>query len=119
MNELHNKITLLCQKAGITTYKLCKEIGIRGSVISDLKTGRKKGLSSETLSKIAEYFNVSVDYLLGNEQKKEPTAKSDELDLQLEGIDFALFGEVKEMTDEQKQDVIDYIKFKKSQQKRE
>ena len=88
-------------------------------MISDLKTGRKKGLSSETLSKIAEYFNVSVDYLLGNEQKKEPTTKSDELDLQLEGIDFALFGEVKEMTDEQKQDVLDYIKFKKSQQKRE
>ena len=39
--------------------------------------------------------------------------------MQLEGIDFALFGEVKEMTDEQKQDVLDYIKFKKSQQKRE
>ena len=76
MNELHNKITLLCREAGITTYKLCKEIGIRESVISDLKTGRKKGLSSETLSKIAEYFNVSVDYLLGNEQKKSPPLKA-------------------------------------------
>lgn len=60
-----------------------------------------------------------MDIYLEQSKKKEPTTKSDELDLQLEGIDFALFGEVKEMTDEQKQDVLDYIKFKKSQQKRE
>ena len=87
--------------------------------MTDLKMGRTKTLSAKNTQLISNYFGVSTDYLLGNEQKKEPTTKSDELDLQLEGIDFALFGEVKEMTDEQKQDVLDYIKFKKSQQKRE
>lgn len=34
--------------------------------------------NGETLSKIANYFNVSVDYLLGNEQKEKPDTISDE-----------------------------------------
>lgn len=119
MSDLYNRIMSLCDKAGISGYRLCKDAGIQPSVLTDLKMGRQLGLSAKNADKIASYFGVSVGYLLGTEQKKEPTTKSDELDLQLEGIDFALFGEVKEMTDEQKQDVLDYIKFKKSQQKRE
>ena len=119
MSDLYNRIMSLCDNAGISGYRLCKDAGIQPSVLTDLKMGRQLGLSAKNADKIASYFGVSVGYLLGTEQKKEPTTKSDELDLQLEGIDFALFGEVKEMTDDQKQDVLDYIKFKKSQQKRE
>lgn len=118
MNDLYKTILGLCQKREITGYRMCKDIGIQPSIMTDLKSGRKKGLSAENANKIASYFGVSVGYLLGTEQKKEPTTKSDELDLQLEGIDFALFGEVKEMTNEQKLDVLDYIKFKKTQKKR-
>ena len=33
----------------------------------------------------------------------------------MKGIDFALYGEVKELTDGQKQDVLDFIRFKKAQ----
>lgn len=119
MNEMYNRIEDLCKSQGINMTQMCKEAGIPRGNLTDLKNGRTAILSTKNLGKISDYFQVSMDYLLGNEQKKEPTTKSDELDLQLEGIDFALFGEVKEMTDEQKQDVLDYIKFKKSQQKRE
>lgn len=119
LNEMYNRIEDLCKNQGINMTQMCKEAGIPRGNLTDLKNGRTAILSTKNLGKISNYFQVSMDYLLGNEQKKEPTTKSDELDLQLEGIDFALFGEVKEMTDEQKQDVLDYIKFKKSQQKRE
>lgn len=64
-----------------------------------------------TLAKLSEIFGVSIDYLLGNSENPKS------LDEQLEGIDFALFGEVQEMTDEQKQDVLDYIQYKKSKNK--
>lgn len=76
MSDLYNVISALCEQHGKTVYKLCKDIGVRGSVLSDLKTGRKKGLSAETLSKIAEHFSVSVDYLLGNEQNKKAAANN-------------------------------------------
>ena len=59
--------------------------------------GRSKTLSSATLSKIAAYFGVSVDYLLGNKEKPagqeaDELIKNDPLAGQL----FAAYGKVKE-----------------------
>lgn len=75
MGNLYNKIFELCEVRGISTYRLCKDIGIRGSVLSDLKTGRKQGLSAKTLTAISGYFHVTTDFLLGTEaltgEKKE------------------------------------------------
>ena len=68
MGNLYNTIEALCQERGISVYRLCKEIGIRGSVLSDLNTGRKHGLSAKTLTAIADYFSVATDFLLGKEE---------------------------------------------------
>lgn len=59
----------------------------------------------------AEYFNVSTDFLLGISNESQ----SDEINKELQGIDFALYGETKDLTDAEKQDILSYIKFKKSQ----
>ena len=59
---MHNKIEFLCKQQGIKIAQLCKEAGIPKSTISDLKNGRTKTLSTQTLKKIAKYFNVSLDY---------------------------------------------------------
>lgn len=80
------------------------------NTISQWENGTRKP-SYEVAEEIASFFGVSVDYLLGNTD--EPRT----LDQQLEGIDFALFGEVHELTDEEKQDVINFAKFIKSQRK--
>ena len=62
MLKMHNKIQFLCDQKGIKIAQLCKEAGIPKSTISDLKNGRTKTLSTQTLKKIANYFNVSLDY---------------------------------------------------------
>lgn len=67
MSILYDRIAMLCEKRGITGYRLCKDIGISPSVITDLKSGRKKGMSADYSSRIADYFGVSVSYLLGAE----------------------------------------------------
>lgn len=73
MYNLYENIYALCNEQKITPGALCGELGFRRSVLSDLKNGRKKSLDTTTLMKIAEYFNVSVDYLLtGEETKKAP-----------------------------------------------
>lgn len=77
MNTLHKIITSLCEEKGISGYRLCKDIGIQPSILTDLKSGRKKGLSAEIANKIADYFGVSVGYLLGTEDKKTPPAKTE------------------------------------------
>lgn len=66
MSNLYNKIAKLCTDRGITGYKLCKDLNIRPSIITDLKAGRKKSLSTENITKISNYFEVSVETLLGD-----------------------------------------------------
>jgi len=65
----------LLEKTNTTAYKLSIETNIPQSLISTYKSGTKSP-TTVNLVKIAEYFNVSVDYLLGKEEK--PVA-SDEL----------------------------------------
>lgn len=71
MSNLYATITTLCASRGISGYRLCKDIGIQPSIITDLKSGRKKGLSAETADKVASYFDVSVSYLLNPGMAKE------------------------------------------------
>lgn len=87
MSDLYSNIHALCEKEGIKDGTLCANIGIRRSFLSELKAGRTKSLSAEVLSKIAAYFNVSVDYLLTGEQKENPPQQpQSEVDAALERI---------------------------------
>ncbi len=70
MSILYKTIAELCESKGITGYRMCKDSKIQPSILTDLKMGRIKSLSAANLSKIANYFGVSVDYLIGNEQKE-------------------------------------------------
>lgn len=80
MSTLYERISDLCENKGVNITLMCKESGASRAPLSDLKVGRSKTLSTETLAKIAAYFNVTVDYLIGVEPKKEkPAATSDEL----------------------------------------
>lgn len=55
----------LCQQKGISCKKAAEEIGLSNSITTKWKkTGATP--SGETLEKVAAYFSVSTDYLLGN-----------------------------------------------------
>lgn len=71
MANLYEVLSDLCAKKGITGYKMCKDIAIQPSIMTDLKMGRRSGVNAETAAKIADYFGVSVNYLLGKEELKE------------------------------------------------
>ena len=70
----------LLQKYGVSTYKVSKDTGIAQSVFSAWKNGISTP-KQDKIQKIADYFNVSVDYLMtGNEvQFIVETAKKDVL----------------------------------------
>lgn len=65
MSELYNKINELCKLNNISISSLCLATGISRSTLSELKAGRNKSISSDNLSKIADYFKVPSDYILG------------------------------------------------------
>lgn len=68
----------LCKSQNISPIEVRRALGISQSTMASWKS---RGLTPkyETLSKIADYFGVSVDYLLGNtEQKEKPLVNEDE-----------------------------------------
>ena len=69
--------------------------------------------SNEMLKSLANIFDVSVDYLLGRED-----LSSQNLNEQLTGVDFALSGEIHDLTDDEKRDLLDYVRFKRSKRSR-
>lgn len=75
MSNLYSVLIELCEKNKITPYRLCKDTGIQPSVMTDLKMGRRHTVKAETAAKLANYFGVSVDYLLGNEPKEKAPSK--------------------------------------------
>lgn len=80
MGNLYKNIMALCEDRGIKGGKMCTDIGISKGLLTDLKMGRRTGVSAVTAQKIATYFDVSVGYLLGEEDKKEqPTVQNDGL----------------------------------------
>lgn len=77
MATLYETLSDLCKKRGIKGGRMCTDLGISKSLMTDLKSGRKKGVSATTAQKIAVYFNVSVGYLLGEEEKQKQSTQSE------------------------------------------
>ena len=56
---------LLCQRVGKSPNGVAKEIGLSSGTVTFWKNGKIP--KSDTLKKIADYFGVTVDELLGND----------------------------------------------------
>ena len=81
----------LCSKKGITVTKLCRDCKIPRSTLTDYKKGRIKSLSTDTVCKIADYFEVSVGYLCGSPL---PAANEQALKQLLFGQDFIVTDDI-------------------------
>ena len=95
-------LSSLCSDAGITPTKLVMDLGISKSNVTNWRIGKVP--KSDTVQKIAAYFGVSTDYLLGNTDIKNKPAvpKDDELNSDLAKLESLL----SKMTDEDIDDII-------------
>ena len=120
MSNLYNRIYDLCQKRGMSVGKMCAELNIRRSNLTELKMGRIKTLKADNLTKIASFFDVTVDFLLGAE--KAPTPES-ERQISEEELMAAFFnGGAENLTKEEMaemwEDARSYIQYKLEQKRR-
>jgi len=117
--------TLRLEK-NLTQAELAKILSIGESTISFYESDKREP-DYETLQKIADFFNVSVDYLLGRTDKRN-TDVSNDVDERLHkvmqelGPDVLLaFYDLPNMTDEEKENVItllEGIKAKREKKKK-
>lgn len=79
MATIIETIDRLCEERGIKGSKLCDDLGISRSTLTELRKGRAKSLNIKKATLIANYFEVSVEYLLGestSEQTSPETQKT-------------------------------------------
>lgn len=115
MGTLYERIQALCKQKGVSGSRMCLDLGLSKSTLSDLKNGRTKGFSVPTAQKIAGYFNVTVDELYGGSAEKAPTANG-ERSVSDDELKFALWGS-DDIDDEDLEDVRQYAAFVKERKK--
>lgn len=78
----YDRYAVLCKEKGISPSKAATEMGINKATVSIWKT---KGTSPQIvqLEKIADYFDVSTDYLLGKTSQKNHSADDEVKDKEL------------------------------------
>ena len=64
----------LLQKYGVTPYRVAKEAGVTQTALSNWKSGRSTP-TTKTLQKIADYFGVTIDYLMTGDISEESHEK--------------------------------------------
>ena len=57
---------------GINQIELAEKLGVSGSMISRIVKGQTQTINSDTLVKLAKYFNVSTDFLTGTTDIPDP-----------------------------------------------
>ena len=74
------RVKELREEFNITQSQLAKKINVARSNISKYESGQLD-VSTEIISKIADFFNVSTDYLLGkdSERQQKHLSESDKL----------------------------------------
>ena len=107
-----NNFVSLCTNLGKSTTAVILELGFSRSSVTSWKNGTKP--NNTALLKIANYFNVTVDYLL-NDNSKQKETPPEELPAGLDEKDIEILNMYSRLSDEQKQQALSYLQFLKSQ----
>lgn len=108
------RLKSLRKEQGISQKELASILFVSQQSIAKWETDRATP-NPEMISKIAQYFNVSSDYLLGLSSNKEGLASQ----ITDDDIKFALFGGEKGISDEAYEDVKRFVAFIKEKYKKD
>ncbi len=92
--------------AGMTQKDLAQAVDLKHNAVSNWE----KGISSpdpETIRRLCEILRMPPNFFF---ESQEGTA--------LSGVEFALFGEVRQLSPEDQQDVLNFIRYKRSLQEK-
>lgn len=101
----------LCELRGQTPTGVALKLGISRAAVNRWRNGTTP--SGDSLAKIAEYFNVSINYLVGeSDNRKSGVINGDDI------AKVALFGGDSDVTDEMWAEVKNYAAFVKERERK-
>lgn len=99
-----NRLRFLRNEKGESLEKIANYLNVTMQTISNYET-EKRDMTPDTILKLAEYFNVSTDYLLGKSDIRNPEEK----------YTYAYHKETEGLTDEE---IADALRFYKEMKKK-
>jgi len=111
--EIREIILYFLDRKNRTTHRMLLDCGYNTSLVNDLKKGQMP--SADKIATIANYLGVSIDYLIGNEEKidkNNDTAQKLSDEKFINDLRTAFYGkENKLLTNEDRQNILDMIKM--------
>ena len=103
-----NRLYILRKENGMTVRELGDKLNISYPTITNIENG-KRGFSDDMLLQIANYFNVSTDYLLGVSDIKNS----------IEDFDIIFYNDMKDLSKRSKEMVLEYARFLKMKEEKQ
>ncbi|MFY0544722.1 helix-turn-helix domain-containing protein [Brevibacillus sp. H7] len=108
MSIVGQRIRVLREKREWTQIQLAEKLGIHNTVLSRVESGEKKSVDDSLISKAADIFEVSTDFLLGKTDDPAPSKKKSERDPHDEHISFF---DLEGLSEEEIEEVKKHIEF--------
>ncbi|WP_192944560.1 helix-turn-helix domain-containing protein [Ligilactobacillus agilis] len=103
------RIKELRKEKGLRQSELATTLHVSQQAVGSWETGRTVP-GADTLNVLADYFNVTTDYLLGRPEKKDDDTKSNDIDDLDKMIDNARSFGGKQMTENDREIIKAYLK---------
>lgn len=121
MADVYKTIDMLLKERCISGAKMSSDLGMSRSFMTELRKGRAKGIKAETAQKIADYFGVTVGFLLGTEDEKVSISE-EKHEISEDDLMAAFFNGADDLSKEEMaemwEDARGYIQYKLEQRKR-
>lgn len=104
-----NRLRFLRTQRGESLEKIAKYLNVTMQTISNYET-EKRDMTPDTILKLAEYFGVTTDFLLGKSDIKNPEEAKKE-------YSYAYHKEAEGLTDEEIADALRFYKEMKDKMK--
>lgn len=102
---------------GLTRKAVAAHLKIHESTYGKYELGQREP-ALETIEQLAKLFGVTTAYLLNHEEiKNPPVVETQEDEIDIKDIRFALYGEVRELTEEDQADVLSFAKYLRQRRK--
>lgn len=109
MSIFYENYLKLCAARQESPTAVSKKIGLSNAAATGWKKGKKP--SEVTLEKLAVYFGVAREDLIGEEQKEKPAPSEGS------GLDARFDALLSQMTDADRADLLEYMEFKVAKRK--
>lgn len=95
-----NRLKALRSERGMSQTEFANKIGVAQNTVSNWENGNRL-IDTETVARIADYFGVTIDYLLG--RTGDMNQNPGEENISFDDFTYAMYNESKELTEEDKQ----------------